>query len=325
MLTFRPKANRDRLHLYKNWPMVVVVILFALAVCAWPKIQSRWLSNQGLILIGKGENGEALPSVQAAAHTWSSSRVYYWLGVVQISLGDTQAGRASLMNAVQLGPEDPFPHLGLAQLYLAERETQCALEQRAAAFRHDSVQARAKSARWLCAASVGACVSEFDALLATEGLASEDRYAVLVQALEGLMTIRSPIDAQRYSREAVQSFPRDPYFHFQLGNSLVDTAPDEALDEAVIARDSGYEASSTYALFGKIYARLGYTDQSIVAFEQSKAGSPNDPWVRFWLGSAYQRAGRPEDAIREWRQALRIAPEFEEPRRALETVAFPSQ
>jgi tetratricopeptide (TPR) repeat protein len=182
------------------------------------------------------------------------------------------------------------------------------------------VRTRAQMAGRLCSSHAPACVAEFDRLLASPVLSAADRRVIYYEALEGLAIIHSRQDAERYAREAVRLFPQEAYFHWQWANALLFDQPEEALREAYVVEELGFEPAATYELFGKIYRQTGRWELAIAAFERSLKSEGSNAWTQYWLGEAYWKAGREEDAIREWQAALLIAPGFQEAQQALESA-----
>lgn len=299
---------------------VLVVIMFS---APRSHLLSALSTNYAVIAVSQARDSNALPYLnRSLLLDPANPRTLYWLGMVHAAQGNGQAGEAALIGAVEICPSDRLAHLQLSQLYLRADQTTLALQHRREATRGQSVPTRARMAQRLCRNYVMACVTEFDALLASAGLSDADRQVIYSEALDGLDTIRSRPDAERYAREAVQLFPQDAYFHLQLANALLFDRPEEALREAHAVRELGYETAVSHELFGKIYRRMGRWKEAIQAFQRSLDSSPNNAWVRFWLGEAYWNVGRQADAVIEWEIALRIAPTLEEARESLDRATL---
>jgi len=285
------------------------------------RLLAAWSANRGAIALSNRDGNTALSRLkEALVHDSENSRTYYLLGIAYVAQGDAYAAQAALFHSVGLQPTDRLARLQLAELYLRNGQIALALEQRWKATQGLPARARARMAGSLCPGRVAACVSEFDHLLTLPDLSDADRRVIYREALDGLATIRSRRDTERYAREAVELFPQEAYFHWQLANALLFDQPEEALREAHVVEELGYEPAATYELFGKIYRQMGRWEQAIEAFEQSLEFNSNNAWVRFWLGGAYWKVGRQADAIREWQATLRIAPGFEEAQQALESA-----
>ena len=307
----------------RNLTLILSGLLIAtVASFAAPgRLLAAWSVNQGALVLCNGNILTALPRLkEALVHDSANSRAYYLLGMAYIAQGDSYASQAALSHSVELQPTNRLARMQLAELYLRNGQIALALEQRWEAMQGLSARTRGRMAGKLCPDHVNACVTEFDLLLTLTDLSHADRRIIYHEALDGLTTIRSPKDAERYAREAVKLSPQEAYFHWQLANSLLFNQPEEALREAHIVEELKYEPATTYELFGKIYRRMGRWEQAIEAFEESLEINSNNAWVHFWLGEAYRKVGREEEAIREWQAALRIAPGFLEARQVLESA-----
>ncbi len=67
-----------------------------------------------------------------------------------------------------------------------------------------------------------------------------------------------------------------------------------------------------YNLFEKALAAMysGKVPPAIVAFGQLLTGDPHNSMARYYLAEAYQRAGQPDNAVREWTNALKFDPQY---------------
>jgi tetratricopeptide (TPR) repeat protein len=277
--------------------------------------------NEGGVAVSKGDvSGGLLHIERSLLHDPANSRAYYWLGTIQMVQGFSQAAESALIRAVDLQPSGLPARLQLAELNLRSGQIDLALEQRWEATQGLSALTRARLAGMLCPRHVAACVHEFDRLLTMPSLSDPDRRVIYHEALDSLAVIRSRPDAERYARDAVRLFPEDAYFHWQWANTLLFDQPEEALKEAQQVEELRYDQAATYELFGKIYRRMGRWELAVAAFERSLKFGGSNSWARFWLGEAYWKVGRTADAIREWQTALRLAPGFQEPLRALESA-----
>lgn len=59
------------------------------------------------------------------------------------------------------------------------------------------------------------------------------------------------------------------------------------------------------------------TPERIAEFEEVAGLMPEDPVVRFGLAGVYLEAGRAEDAAREYREAIRLKPDYSAAHRGL--------
>src|SRR3984957_4423244 len=67
-----------------------------------------------------------------------------------------------------------------------------------------------------------------------------------------------------------------------------------------------------YTLYEKALAALygGRSDSAIAGFRAALAEDAHNTLARYYLGDAYLRAGKPDDALREWTAALAFDPEY---------------
>lgn len=65
------------------------------------------------------------------------------------------------------------------------------------------------------------------------------------------------------------------------------------------------------ALLGLVARRqIGYWRDSVTLFERTLAVTHDNPVAHYLLGLAFQERGRPDDALVQWTEALRVAPAF---------------
>lgn len=300
--------------------LVLSAVLMTVTVALrGPVLLSALSTNRGAVAANKGDWTAALGHLTNSIHLNDANpRPFYWLGLASVHRGSDTDAETWFLLGVRLAPDDRLFHLQLADLYLRSGQMDAALSHRRKATESLDARASARFARDLCGTNVMACVSEFDEILAALGPSDADRYVVYREALDGLATIRSRGDAERYAREALELFPDDAYFHLQLANALLFDEPEEALDQAYSVQELGYEPSATHELFGKIYRVMGRWDDSRLSFERSLQANPNNAWVHYWLGEAYWQLGRRADAVLQWEAALSLSPNMEDAKDALE-------
>ena len=101
------------------------------------------------------------------------------------------------------------------------------------------------------------------------------------------------------AREALRLSPTVPVMSQNLAHVLyLARRYDDALEQAEygIALDSGFYLS--YQRLGQVYAGLNVLDQAVLAFEKGVALAPDYTRLKGWLGYAYARSGRADDARR---------------------------
>ncbi|MGE5325167.1 MAG: tetratricopeptide repeat protein [Actinomycetota bacterium] len=119
-------------------------------------------------------------------------------------------------------------------------------------------------------------------------------------------------DADRTAREAVQKFPKDKNLKMAMALQLVDDGKgDEAVRTAKSALTGGPEDRDTYVQLSQIYARLKrWKDaENALAQAQKFAARPEEKeYVRFVLGSVYERQKKYTQAEQAFRQVLQMDP-----------------
>jgi DNA-binding SARP family transcriptional activator len=101
------------------------------------------------------------------------------------------------------------------------------------------------------------------------------------------------------AREALRLSPTVPVMSQNLAHVLyLARRYEDALEQAEygIALDSGFYLS--YQRLGQAHAGLNALDQAVLAFEKGVALAPDYARLKGWLGYAYARAGRADDARR---------------------------
>mgnify|MGYP003705139039 CR=1 FL=1 len=68
---------------------------------------------------------------------------------------------------------------------------------------------------------------------------------------------------------------------------------------------------SLLARMGLIELNLGRYDEAAQHLERSRDLLANDPMVHFNLGRAWEHLGKTQDALKSYRQAISLAPDFE--------------
>jgi len=127
-------------------------------------------------------------------------------------------------------------------------------------------------------------------------------------------------DALLAYERATRLTPDDPEPWNNLGATLVKLGRLEAGRDAYTrAVELNPRATSLYNL-GIVQARLGRDDLALATLLRAAAADPLDPRIQSDLGIALARAGRRDEAIARWREALRLRPGFRPALQALQAV-----
>ncbi|MDH5689943.1 MAG: O-antigen ligase family protein [Candidatus Bathyarchaeota archaeon] len=127
----------------------------------------------------------------------------------------------------------------------------------------------------------------------------------------------------------IEMNPLDSYRYNDLGTAYMWKA--EALGEptADLAIDTFLRGVDLFPNFvdglnnlAWAYSHKGMFDQAIVLCKCALEIAPDDVLVNYNLGSAYANIGRRTEAIRHWRRALAIDPNYEDAKRNLERMAI---
>jgi cellulose synthase operon protein C len=206
--------------------------------------------------------------------------------------------RQYFQKSVSLAPKDGRSYVGLGNVYKAEGDIARAVAVWRKGLRvagPENVELRTKAA---------------DALIELRRL---DDATVAVQRLSRLAASLTP-NGDRASRTGVRGLVA------MLGAKLALASGDlmKGLDElynAVAAQKVGMESDADLAdqyqarmRLGQIYGMLAQWDVAATEYEQAAAIMPRDADARAALANAWQRAGRSDLAIHQYRQALELVP-----------------
>lgn len=79
-----------------------------------------------------------------------------------------------------------------------------------------------------------------------------------------------------------------------------------------------------YLVLGAAYIQRREYDEAVAAFERARDLRYDLPHVHYNLGLAYQKVGRPQDAIAAFRAAVEIDPSYEKAKEALDRAVAPT-
>jgi len=79
-----------------------------------------------------------------------------------------------------------------------------------------------------------------------------------------------------------------------------------------------------YLVLGAAYIQRREYDEAVAAFERARDLRYDLPHVHYNLGLAYQKSGRPQDAIAAFRAAVEIDPSYEKAKEALDRAVAPA-
>jgi len=94
----------------------------------------------------------------------------------------------------------------------------------------------------------------------------------------------------------------------------------EALPLAVQAERTGYPSTSLYVLLSDLYLQRRQFDEAKMNLRKAQELSPRNEYVFYYKGRLAEAVGDTANALKNYRRALQLAPDFVEPRRELAGV-----
>jgi adenylate cyclase len=159
------------------------------------------------------------------------------------------------------------------------------------------------------------------ARLFAKGTNNLNAYLKLLKVREYLLNQNRDdnIIARQLAQEAIALDPEFPAAHYFLAwTHIMDPiygstkSPRKSIEKAaelaqkVLALDDSNFMS--YLLSGYLYLRKRHHEKAIAEYERAIALNPNAAAAHAWLGIALNYVGRPEDAIRSFKKAMRLNP-----------------
>ncbi len=224
------------------------------------------------------------------------------MGVWSLFIGDVEAGRANLEEALELSPHQWRARVGLAALLgAAEHAAHLATHlPREVAHEQDldlldmvhlvgelldRANARLKGGCIPCLRTL----ADIQVDLASARGPARDRWR----------------RAARYLSVAVDARPEDVMLRQLLAKALAQAGDDDGMI-AVLAEGVRRGLDGFEPLLGKALLDADRTDEALAHLEAARASDRAPYWS--WLGDAYRRAGRNQDAEAAYRKALALAP-----------------
>jgi tetratricopeptide (TPR) repeat protein/tRNA A-37 threonylcarbamoyl transferase component Bud32 len=262
---------------------------------------------KGILAYGKGTYPESAVSLEsyAAANPWDA-RALALLGNAGYYAGDFAKAEASLSQALRL---DPHPQVFRARAYVrySLRKYSEALDDIDACLR-----AEPENAEMIC--DRGLLLQALNRLEDAEKDYSRalDRRPKMARALNNRGTVRA---ARRDFEKAAGDFeqaifenPLSSEAYNNLGNVLVAKGKlDRAIQEfttAIEINPAGAEAYANRGLARTIKLEL---DSAFEDFKSAATRDPRNPDIRFYLAEALEGRGDRAAAVKELREALRLA------------------
>lgn len=109
-------------------------------------------------------------------------------------------------------------------------------------------------------------------------------------------------------RRAIQHTPQDPALHYELGNLLLQSAPQEALASYRLALKYAPGHPQVLLQMGNACSAMGKFQEATAYFRQSLQTDATNMAAHFNLGNALRELGQPEQAAAAYRAALQLAP-----------------
>jgi tetratricopeptide (TPR) repeat protein len=270
---------------------------------------------------------DAVPSSQAErimskAIEWLPEKpdAWYRLGVALSLAGKSEEAIAAYQRAIELDPQDAYPHNGLGNVYddLDRHEEAIAAYQRAIklepeyAYPHNGL---------------GNVYDDLDR--------HEEAIAAYQQAIElepeyghphnGLGIVYRKLDRHEEAiaayQRAIELDPEDAYPHNGLGNVY---AQMDRHEEAVAAFQRAIELDPEYESphngLGNVYAYLDRYEEAITAYQRAIELGPEYATPHNGLGNVYRQLDRQEEAIAAYQQAIELEPEYGHPHNGLGIV-----
>jgi adenylate cyclase len=159
------------------------------------------------------------------------------------------------------------------------------------------------------------------ARLFAKGTNNLNAYLKLLKVREYFLRINRDdnIIARQLAQEAIALDPEFPAAHYFLAwTHIMDTfygstkSPRKSIEKAaelaqkVLALDDSNFMN--YILLAYLYLRKRQYEKAIAEYERAIALNPNASAAHAWLGIALNYIGRPEDAIRSFKKAMRLNP-----------------
>jgi tetratricopeptide (TPR) repeat protein len=129
---------------------------------------------------------------------------------------------------------------------------------------------------------------------------------------EALVSVGRPDEAIAQFGRALEAYPESASLHNELGGALaMKDRLDEALAEFRRAVEIDPKSSEAYNNIGRILASKGRLEEAIPYFQKAVAIDPDFAEAHQFLGAAlYYARGRVADALAQWREALRVRPDY---------------
>ncbi len=149
-------------------------------------------------------------------------------------------------------------------------------------------------------------------VLAREAVGADPEWAYprLVMAI-GLMATQRVKDAEQVAREAIELDPELPVLHAVLATTL---GLQKRWKEALAAAEMGLELDPENEMClnerSSALTNLGQREQASEGLMAALQRNPENPQTHYHLGLNALHAGRSEESIRHFREALRLDPEM---------------
>lgn len=250
--------------------------------------------NLGLVQLSRGDLPGARGSfVRARASGGRDASPYAAEAATALLMGDRAAARSAAAGALKMNPTDPLT--GLLDVLAAGTGNESPI----------GPGSRAAAASWF----VDLERVPVPASLATEIAATDGASRIAVANV--LLQLWSPRAALEWLEPDDAAADQGPLLQLTALRALVGDGqigaarqPIARLEDSAMGRD----LASPSVLAAEAAARANDRDRAIAAMRRAVARAPDQARVRMLAGDLYNAVGRPEQAVVEYRAALRLAP-----------------
>ncbi|MDW8324731.1 MAG: tetratricopeptide repeat protein [Burkholderiales bacterium] len=243
---------------------------------------------------------------------------HYALGVTRLKLGQVEAARAALEQAVRLAPDNPLPLLALAQAAQVQGKTQEALQRVDQALKRHDQWAEALELRGdlrLAAGQTRAAIDDYRAAVRNE----PRRAGAWIKLGMAQQVAGEPKAAAQSYQEAVRLDPQAAVAYNNLAWLSLQTQGDLGEAETWARKAVGLapKAAQFHDTLGWILRARGQLAEAEKALARATALPGVTADVYYHLGVVRQELGRRPEALAAYRQALSLDRNHAQAREAL--------
>ena len=298
------------------------------------------------LLVRKQENSEALVILDELVRDFPRwGEAYYQKGVAHLNRGETRLSYNAADRAMQYMPNHPDAETLMAQHLLLQQDFNAARDTAVSALRKNPGNLRAGlilAKAMLRSGETEAAVRLFERMAdhapdnievlsgKSEAYLADDRKDDAMATFEKMLTLQpdfvpamaavnalllekgKPGEAIAATRRQIEISPGNPYFLMMLAElvNAVDAASEEALALLENAREIAPDIPRIYEMMARMQIQRGETEKAIDNYSAMVKVNPDSVNGHMALGTLLERSGDIDGAMKAYRRALRVQPDF---------------